>query len=541
VPFAPSKIRNGWFVEALKNALGYSLVVDRIMSTIDPEGWELSTERAMARIQGDSVEVSCRLLQRLKIQAEQRGVRVLLLANYGAQEVEASDIAPGAVRLVTQCARSMGYQVVDMFETLRRAYRANPDELKKYYVMTRDVPGHNSVFGNLTIARALAAALAQPAPTGVASSYESDDFVAGQGKNLIPLSESLDSFIGSTPSAEFRRLPLSPNRLQEYELQAVGGKAEHYVTSNPIELAGGPYTLSFEVAPDSVQMVRVQLLAEGPTGLWADIDFTRQVVAIDRLGVARKLSGTMEKLEDGWYRISVGATIPFGDARFIFQLAGPAGEYNFPSDNEKARFRAVQLERGQSASEYRATSGVRSPGYVPGDGENLVVESESLLVTRALATFEKVSPPPTSPQEYTLTAEGPSGEHYVFLSAESKTEGPHTFSLQVRTEGTRRIRLQLHDATLRGVIGDFDLGLGRVLLRPRGQVDGVDGTIQPSQQGWFSLSLSAQLTPGNSFLYIQLQGDDGANTFEPHGEAIRVRAVQLEWGNGPSGYRAMSK
>ena len=124
---------------------------------------------------------------------------------------------------------------------------------------------------------------------------------------------------------------------------------------------------------------------------------------------------------------------------------------------------------------------------------------------------------------------------------ESTREGPHTFSLQVRADGTRRIRLQLYDATMGGVVGDFDLGLGRVLLWPTGQVDAVDGTIRPFQQGWFSLSLSAQLGPGKSLLYIQLQNDDGANSFEPHCEAIRVRAVQFERGHGPSGYRATSK
>jgi hypothetical protein len=107
-----------------KTILGHSLIVDRIMSAIDAESWYAQSKTV--KIDSDPVALSCALLQRLKRQTDQRGIRAILVGMVAAADVMPSDTAPPFVLKVESCARSMGFTVVSVFDRMRALYRADP-------------------------------------------------------------------------------------------------------------------------------------------------------------------------------------------------------------------------------------------------------------------------------------------------------------------------------------------------------------------------------------------------------------------------------
>lgn len=60
------------------------------------------------------------------------------------------------------------------------------------------------------------------------------------------------------------------------------------------------------------------------------------------------------------YRVNVRATMPGGDAQIILQLASAdSDKFHFLATNESVALRAMQLERGETASEYHPTNGTQ--------------------------------------------------------------------------------------------------------------------------------------------------------------------------------------
>jgi hypothetical protein len=61
---------------------------------------------------------------------------------------------------VADCATGFGIKTFDELPALRSVYGKNPDELRKYYVIERDgAMGHKSSFGNMEVAKLVAAAI----------------------------------------------------------------------------------------------------------------------------------------------------------------------------------------------------------------------------------------------------------------------------------------------------------------------------------------------------------------------------------------------
>jgi hypothetical protein len=141
--------------------LSYSLVIDRLMAKT-PFGWRWW----QARVHNDQVDVSCRLLRRLKQEADRLEIRIILVPEPWATDVMSANVPPPRLGRVMACTSAFGYQTVDTFGAFRAAYEADPAHFKEFYVLKTDGRlTHFSALGNRRVAELVAAALAvEPRP-----------------------------------------------------------------------------------------------------------------------------------------------------------------------------------------------------------------------------------------------------------------------------------------------------------------------------------------------------------------------------------------
>jgi hypothetical protein len=198
---------------AVRYFLGHFAVVDRFVGTFFANAWFTAGENDFATVLTDEIGVTCRMLQTLKQKTDAAGVRVLLYLQYdGPSIVDATrrklgETGPAhgnvagnrrsAVALfyrlkrwavnkvkpillgtppdapdwydasaqVGACARGFGIQTVDELATLKAVYEKDPAMLRRYYQIEPDGSlGHKSSFGNMAVAKLVAAAIGELQP-----------------------------------------------------------------------------------------------------------------------------------------------------------------------------------------------------------------------------------------------------------------------------------------------------------------------------------------------------------------------------------------
>jgi hypothetical protein len=142
--------------------LAYSHVLDRVMARLDPGGWY---SRAVP-VANDPVDISCRLLRRLKLRADERGTAVGLVSEFWGEEVLASDRPPARLASVQECASAAGYRVISTFDGFKRVSMADLERFRDLYLKTNSGRfGHYSALGDRLVAEIVAAALrSEPLP-----------------------------------------------------------------------------------------------------------------------------------------------------------------------------------------------------------------------------------------------------------------------------------------------------------------------------------------------------------------------------------------
>jgi hypothetical protein len=175
----------------VRQLLGHSAVINRFMAAFFPNFWFTSDGNSFATVSTDEVGVTCRLLERLKRKADTTDTGLVLYLQFGGLEVADGSLMatagtlhklvrwlkskvkplllgtpPGAPEWqdasarVGQCARSLGIAVADELPSLMAVYQKNPDDLRKYYqIEAGGVMGHKSSFGNMAVAKLVAAAI----------------------------------------------------------------------------------------------------------------------------------------------------------------------------------------------------------------------------------------------------------------------------------------------------------------------------------------------------------------------------------------------
>jgi len=524
---------------AIKAVAGYSYTVHRIMMMFARDSWLSSIHHSYVRITNDPSDVTCRLLQRLKLRTDALGIRTLLVMQYGADAVRAWTAPSDDAVPVKACAHAMGIQLVDEFDSLKAVYRTDPEALKAYYIMTGDAYGHMSALGNRHIAGLVASALAEPLVTGRAGDYAPERIEPGEGNNLLTYSEPLRRALAGKTFATFTQVEQSIGAQRVYRLAASGGKTQHYVSFAPVRADAGPYTASFYAKADGKGCLRFQLFDREKNGLFADFDLQNRTAVTDPIGGASFRLAAATEADGGWLRASISARLPFGDPQIVLQLLDKDCKDNFEPNGEAILVRGFQFERGQSASSYHPTSGPGpgSPGFMAGDGKNRIERPEALETMAGKGAIAALVPVfHSSPRIYRLSATGPASEHYVGIGGIATERGPYTLALEARPSGTVRLRLQILDNGNSGTVGDFDLLQSDVSVAKVGSAQYGDADIQPSAGDWRRLTLTTSLGGGGARILLQLLDREGSGSFVPAGEAVELRAVQLERGQSVSNY-----
>lgn len=356
----PTFTRSKYETTRIKDVLGHSLVIDHIMAKFLPDAWYASGQNVTTRIQSDEVEVSCRLLTRLKKLAETHDTRLLLLAHVQGQDLIGRNVPPSNLQLVNECAQAAGIQVADTFSTFKALETREPGGLRKFFSMHGDIYGHMSAEGNLEVAKVLSDALVTPfenvsARWDTNRSAKAVSVRSEQPQNLIPDSESLALLLPPNSLCKTEELPSDTSGSTRLRISASGSKTEHYIGTTPVEVSAGPLTFSFEVRPEKMPAIKAQLF-QGENGAIGEIDLERNATSTVRFGKARNLSAGIEPIADGWFRVRVTGTFPGGSTRMLIQLLGPDGHSQFDPNGGAIVVRRVQLEHGERASTYQATS-----------------------------------------------------------------------------------------------------------------------------------------------------------------------------------------
>jgi hypothetical protein len=188
----------------------------------------------------------------------------------------------------------------------------------------------------------------------------SDELISGDGKNLIPNSEDLESSF-SGPSTQVSKVATDAKVPQVYRMGAAGRRGEHYTTSSPIPLSRGKYTVSVEIRPERVGQVRLWLNDLRSTGgPIVDIDLEDgnvKVVRPDAFGGAR---AGFELMSDGWYKIWLTGRVTGTDTAITLWLSNEVGSFDFAPGPEALFFRALRLEPGDRISFNHPAAGLKS-------------------------------------------------------------------------------------------------------------------------------------------------------------------------------------
>ena len=144
----------------IKPLLGHLAAVDQFMAAFFADLWFSSDGTSFATVNNDPVDVTCRLLARLKQKTDADHVVLILYLQFaGSHIISAPREADQSVG-VGRCARNAHIATIDEYTLLRRVFEKDPNALRRYYQTEQDgSTGHKSSFGNMEVAKLVAAAI----------------------------------------------------------------------------------------------------------------------------------------------------------------------------------------------------------------------------------------------------------------------------------------------------------------------------------------------------------------------------------------------
>jgi hypothetical protein len=176
--------------------------------------------------------------------------------------------------------------------------------------------------------------------------------VPGDGVNIIPNSEALETIIGGSQIASFEPFATLSARVKEYKLTAIGKPTEHFVGVDELPVCSGAYTLSMQVKPNGAARMRLQLLDAASNGAIADYDLVAQTISMTRLAKSDNMDGNIRRVDGDWLELNLTGTLESGTSRVLVQLLGADGSNGFAANGEAVVLRGMKLERGETATPY---------------------------------------------------------------------------------------------------------------------------------------------------------------------------------------------
>jgi hypothetical protein len=142
----------------IKPFLGHFAAADQFMAAFFADSWFSSDGTSFATVNNDPVDVTCRLLARLKQKTDADHVALILYLQFaGSHIISAPREAEQSVG-VGRCALNAHIVTIDEYAQLRSVFEKDPNALRRYYQTEQDgSTGHKSSFGNMEVAKAVAA------------------------------------------------------------------------------------------------------------------------------------------------------------------------------------------------------------------------------------------------------------------------------------------------------------------------------------------------------------------------------------------------
>ncbi len=165
-----NNVKEGIISNALRSVLGYSALSDHLFSRLTPSFWYPSEASTYEEVEIDPVDITCKLLARLKQRTDDAQVRLLLLLQYSGELVLEEPYILNDMKKITECSQQVGIQVVDQFASLKALTHYDPDLVAQYYTLEGEEFGHMTPLGNEHAAQLLAAAMKETAATPPQSS-----------------------------------------------------------------------------------------------------------------------------------------------------------------------------------------------------------------------------------------------------------------------------------------------------------------------------------------------------------------------------------
>ena len=155
---------------ALRAVLGYSALANYLFNRLTPEFW-YPTGSLYQEVQNDPIDITCKLLARLKKRADDEQIRVLLFLQYSGELVLEEPVIVPDMQKITECSRLADIQIIDQFASLQALTQGKADLVAQYYVRENADFGHMTSKGNEHAAQLLASALKEQGgpPQGVTS------------------------------------------------------------------------------------------------------------------------------------------------------------------------------------------------------------------------------------------------------------------------------------------------------------------------------------------------------------------------------------
>jgi hypothetical protein len=152
----------------VRGVLGYSYAIYWAAGRLGFDGWlgSVNTQLNRATPGGTGQRITCLLLKRLKERADPRGIRLIMVMQYGVGDFVRSQPKP-AIDVIS-CAAGMGVETVDTWTSLAEIYARDQALFRSLFIVQETGWSHMSADGNRLVASAIADRL-QSTQTGTAS------------------------------------------------------------------------------------------------------------------------------------------------------------------------------------------------------------------------------------------------------------------------------------------------------------------------------------------------------------------------------------
>jgi len=149
-------------LEFPRNLLGHSYLVTWVMARMGHGRW-FEVEKN-TRAANDPVAVTCRLLTRLKREADARAVRLIFIMQWPGEHIAGPRERPSFADGVLACAVELGLQTIDAWDTLKAVHARGPQAFGEIYHTRANgaIYLHMSPAGNTVIAELMARAVSDP-------------------------------------------------------------------------------------------------------------------------------------------------------------------------------------------------------------------------------------------------------------------------------------------------------------------------------------------------------------------------------------------